>query len=105
MRKQLFDLVAEIPYGHVVSYWALAVQLDVRYQIKTSWRMVWRMLSSMPESERMSCPWRRVINRQWYVSALKLGTKWLIQKQLLEKEWIAIINDTIDMKKYEWKIE
>ncbi len=103
MKPQLLDLVREIPYARVASYGVLAEILDIRYDIKTSWRMVGRMLSSMPEAERQTCPWRRVVNRMGYISALKLGKKGIIQKQLLEREWIELINDSVDMAKYGWR--
>ena len=102
MRTELFDIVSRIPYGKVTSYGVVAQRLDMYCDIKTSWYIVWRLLSTMTEAERMHwwCPWWRVINKQWYISTLKLGRKGLIQKQLLEKEKIEIINDTVDMKKY-----
>ena len=105
MKEKMLEIVARIPFGKVTSYGLVAQQMDIEYDIKTSWYIVWRLLSSMPESERMVYPWRRVINKQWYVSTLKLGRKWLLQKQLLEKEKIEIVNDTVDMKKfwYNWK--
>jgi methylated-DNA-protein-cysteine methyltransferase related protein len=105
MKEEIYSLVQEIPKGRVTSYGLVAQQLDIRYDIKTSGWIVWRMLSTMSEGEwkaGLGCPWQRVINRQWYISTMKLGTKWLIQKQLLEREGIEIINDTVDMKKYGW---
>ncbi len=105
MKEKMLEIVASIPFGRVTSYGMVAQQLDIAYDIKTSGYIVWRLLSSMPESEWMVYPWRRVINKQWYISTLKLGRKWLLQKQLLEKEKIEIVNDTVDMKEYwyNWK--
>jgi methylated-DNA-protein-cysteine methyltransferase related protein len=102
MKGEMLSIVADIPNGKVMAYGDVASQLDITYDIKTSGYIVWRMLSSMPESEWMKYPWWRVINKQWYISSLKLGRKWLLQKQLLEKEWIEVINDTVDMKKYRY---
>jgi len=51
MKKELIWLIRRIPYGMVVSYGELAVQLDRQYGIHTSGRMVGRMLSSMSPSE------------------------------------------------------
>lgn len=100
MKAELIELVREIPYARAASYGMLAQILDIRYEIKTSWRMVWKVLSSMPESEWQTCPWRRVVNKQWYIAALKLWKKWIVQKQLLEREWVPIMNDSVDMTKY-----
>lgn len=100
MKQELLDIVSTIPYGKVTSYGKVAEQLDIQYDIKTSGYIVWRLLSWMTDEECFRYPWQRVINKQWYISTLKLGTKWLIHKQLLEKEGVEIINDTVDMKKY-----
>lgn len=100
MKTELLELVREIPYARVTSYGMLAQILDIRYDIKTSGYIVGRLLSSMPQSERTTCPWRRVVNKVGYISSLKLGRKWLLQKQLLEKEWLLIINDSVDIVKY-----
>lgn len=102
MKSEMLAVVADIPYGKVMAYGDVATQLDLRYDIKTSGYIVWRMLSSLPESEWMVYPWWRVINKQWYISAMKLWRKWLLQKQLLEKEWIFVLNDTVDMKTYRY---
>ena len=100
MKVELLEIISRIPYGKVTSYGKVAEQLDIHYNIKTSWYIIWRLLSWMSDEECFIYPWQRVINKQWYISTLKLGTKWLIHKQLLDKEWIEIINDTVDMKKY-----
>lgn len=100
MKQELLELVRQIPYAHVTSFGRVAELLNIQYDIKTSGWMVWRMLSSMPKSERIACPWRRVVNRVGYISSMKLGQRWIVQKQLLEKEWIDVINDSVDMKKY-----
>ena len=105
MKREIFDIILTIPRGRVVSYGQVAEQLDIQYDIKTSGWIVGRTLSTMDEAEMVQYPWQRVINREWYISTLKLGRKWLIHKQLLEREWIEILNDTVDMKKYgfRWK--
>ncbi len=106
MKIELYDVVRQIPRGYVASYGKVAEQLDIQYDIKTSGYIVGRILSTMSEAEWLSwtwCPWQRVINKQWYISTMKLGRKWLIQKQLLEAEGIEIMNDSVDMIKYAWK--
>ena len=67
MKEQLIILINQIPYAKVVSYGVLATQLDIQYGIRTSGRMVGRLLSSAPRRDRKyepSCPRRRVINKQ-----------------------------------------
>ncbi|MFA7284231.1 MAG: MGMT family protein [Candidatus Absconditabacterales bacterium] len=100
MKPQIIQVINQIPFGKVCSYGSVAAQLDIQCDIQTSGWMVGKVLSSLPQHERDSCPWRRVINKQGYIAALKLGHKGLIQKQLLEAEGIAIEQGSIDMRKY-----
>lgn len=67
MKKQLIMLINQIPYAKVVSYGALATQLDIQYGTHTSGWMVGRMLSSASRREwkyEPECPRWRVINKQ-----------------------------------------
>ena len=105
MKQELVWLIQHIPYGMVVSYGELALQLDKIYGIQTSGWMVGRLLSNMPASERKTWslfPWRRVINKQGIISTLKLGEKWLEQIKLLEKEGIVVKDTKVDMHVYEY---
>jgi alkylated DNA nucleotide flippase Atl1 len=40
MKQEIYTLVQEIPKGKVTSYGLVAQQLDIRYDIKTSGRIV-----------------------------------------------------------------
>lgn len=105
MKQELIWLIQRIPYGMVVSYGELAIQLDKHYGVHTSGWLVGRTLSSMSPAERkhdMVCPRWRVINKQWIISALKLWQKWLDQIKLLESEWIQVNDGQVDMKVYEY---
>jgi len=77
--------------------------LDIRFWILTSGYIVGKILSWLKDEEWWFYPWQRVVNKQWYISAMKLGERWLIQKQLLEKEWIEVMNDLVDMKRYSYE--
>lgn len=105
MKQELIRLIQYIPYGMVVSYGELAIQLDIHYSISTSWWMVWRILSNMSDNEwssGWSFPWWRVVNKQGMISALKLWEKGIEQIKLLQKEWIQIVDGVVDMKIYEY---
>jgi alkylated DNA nucleotide flippase Atl1 len=115
MKQELIWLIQRIPYGMVVSYGELAIQLDKQYGIHTSGWLVGRMLSSMsPVESKFTqdldcfvprndiCPRWRVINKQWVISALKLWQKWLDQIRLLETESIQVVDGQVDMKVYEY---
>jgi methylated-DNA-protein-cysteine methyltransferase-like protein len=103
MKKEVLDIVSWIPYGKVLSYGRVAELVNIQHDLKISWYLVWRILSWLPEREWAIYPWWRVVNKQWYISSLKLWTRWLLQKQLLSKEGIEVVNDTVDMKKY-WSV-
>ena len=118
MKKELIWLIQRIPYGMVVSYGGLAVQLDRQYGIHTSGWLVGRMMNNMnwynpltyPKSTSFGapltggkdiwCPRRRVVNKQWVISALKLWQRWLDQIKLLQSEWIKVLDGQVNMKVY-----
>lgn len=105
MKQELILLIQRIPYGMVVSYGELAVQLDKYYGIHTSGWLVWRMLNNLSPQDypkNVICPRWRVINKQWIISALKLWQRWLDQIKLLESEWIQVNDGQVDMKVYEY---
>jgi len=106
LKPDLIKLVNQIPHASVISFGVLAQQLNIMTDATTSWRAVGRILTSMTTEERKLCPRRRVINKQWYISTLKLGQKWLIQIDLLKNEWINVSHDWyVDMSQYEWRFE
>lgn len=100
MKTDLISIVHQIPSAKVVSYWQVAEQLCLQYGYTTSGWLVWRLLSQMSVEECAVFPWQRVINKQWIISTLKLGEKWLIQIALLKGEWVEVNNGVVDMKKY-----
>ncbi len=105
MKQEIIWLIQRIPYGMVVSYGELAIQLDKHYGIHTSGWLVWRMLNNLSPQDypkNLICPRWRVINKQWVISALKLWQRWLDQIKLLESEWIQVNDGQVDMKVYEY---
>lgn len=105
MKQELIWLIQRIPYGMVASYGELAKQLDIRYGIHTSWWIVGRVLSSMPENEWKTWsffPRWRVINKQGFISTLKLWEKWIEQIKLLQAEWIIVTDAVVNMRVYEY---
>lgn len=101
--QPLITLVNQIPHGRVLSYGRLAEQLNIITGETTSGWSVGRLLSRIPTADRAQLPWHRVINKQWYISSLKLWAKWLEQIRLLKEEWVEVNNEWyVDMVKYEW---
>ena len=104
LKPALIELVNQVPCARVISFGILAQQLNIVTDATTSWWSVGRLLSSMTHDERQLCPRRRVINKQWYISSLKLGQKWLIQIDHLKAEWVVVSPDWyVNMSRYEWK--
>lgn len=106
MKDLIIQISNQIPAGKVASYGDVADQINNIYMLtwnseKTSWRIVGKILSAMPEHDRKQLPRHRIINTKWYVSSLKLGNKWITQIQLLRQEWIEVSDDWfLDMAKY-----
>lgn len=43
------------------------------------------------------------MNKQGYISAMKLGARGVLQRDLLMKEGIEVVGDCVDMKRYGWQ--
>jgi alkylated DNA nucleotide flippase Atl1 len=54
-----------------------------------------KILNSFSEKEMESYPWYLVVNKQGYLSTLKLGFKGLEQKQLLQNLGITVEEDYV----------
>lgn len=104
MKEHLLEIIDLIPSGKVVSYGQVAEQLCMRYDYNTSGWLVGKMLSSLSKDEWHHA-WQRVINKQGYISTLKLWERWLTQIALLQEEWIDVNNGYVDMDKHGWKYE
>jgi alkylated DNA nucleotide flippase Atl1 len=102
VKQAILEIVNLVPVLHVVSYGQLAPYVSERSGKTISAQMVWRQLSWMPEHEWNTLPRRRVVNKQWKISSLKLWSKWRKQIQLLESEWFVVNDNQIDMERYRW---
>jgi len=95
LQEQLISIVKEVPEWFLVSYGVVAKELMKRSERTITAKLIGRQLSGMPEHDWSQLPWWRVVNKQWYVSSLKLWVKWLKQIVLLEKEWYTVTNGYI----------
>lgn len=86
MREQVIEIVKSIPYAKLMSYGQIADKLSSYYDIHTNAWMVGRTLSAMPKSLWNTCPRWRVVNKDAFVSTIKLGEKGILQIKILEKE-------------------
>jgi methylated-DNA-protein-cysteine methyltransferase related protein len=98
-KEQVIKLVNQIPDGKVSTFGEIAKQIQDH---KISAQMVGWILSGMKTEECEMCPWYRVVNKEGYISSLKLGSKGLVQKQILLGEGYTLIEDNVDMQKHFW---
>jgi len=90
--KQVYEVVAQIPYGKVISYGQIARMLGY----PRSARMVGWALRCCPEH----LPWQRVVMRDGSVTG---GAYADLRKMLLEKENIPFLSDgRVDMDLCRW---
>ena len=98
-KEQVIQLVNLIPKDKVSTYGEIAKQIKDH---KISAQMVGWILSGMKVEEWDLCPWYRVVNKQGFISALKLGSKGMIQKQILLGEGYTLVEDFVDMSTHFW---
>jgi methylated-DNA-protein-cysteine methyltransferase related protein len=85
-----------IPPNKVVYFGQIADRVGVSAQI------VGFMLSGMSVEESKEIPWYRVVAKNGYISALKLGYKGEVQRDILIKEKYVLVGDTVDMNIHLW---
>jgi O-6-methylguanine DNA methyltransferase len=95
--ERLYELLTAIPRGKVVTYGTLAEMMGNRGYA----RAVGNALHKNPDGEKYPC--YKVVN-----SKGKLATEFVfggrdVQKLLLEKEGITVVDYTVDLEKYRFK--
>ena len=92
--SQVYDVVAEIPYGKVVSYGQIARMLGrPRAAREVGWAM-----SNCPEE----LPWQRVVKADGSITG---GVHAQIRKALLVEEGVGLLPDgRVDMEIYRWEV-
>jgi methylated-DNA-protein-cysteine methyltransferase related protein len=96
---RVFAIVAQIPYGKVITYGAIAEVLG----IKSSARMVGWALNSTAGNYELPC--HRVVNRNGELTGKRFFDTPTLMKELLENEGVEFIGEAVNMKKHFWKIE
>ena len=97
-RDRVLAVVAAIPAGRVTTYGAIARRL------RTTPRLVARVLASFSPEESRTLPWFRVVAANGIVSTLKLGTVGRRQIDLLQLDGVLVgpRNKVIDFKNVFW---
>ena len=92
---QIYQLLRQVPSGHVTTYGAIANQLGCAA------RTVGFAMAALPKGKDV--PWHRVVNYQGRISPRSNGHGNLVQEKLLNAEGIALNTDgRIDLKRYAW---
>ncbi|CNK45889.1 putative 6-O-methylguanine DNA methyltransferase family protein [Yersinia enterocolitica] len=95
-RQRVFQVVAAIPYGQVMTYGDIARLIGS----PRAARQVGGVLKRLPEGSTL--PWHRVINRHGEISLI--GDDYLRQKKALLAEEIEIdVRGRIDLQQYRWQ--
>lgn len=95
--KEVLRLIKSIPRGKVTTYGDIA-SLAGRPQ---GARGVGWLLHSCTRNHNL--PWQRVLKSGGKLSFPTDSPHYLLQKELLEKEGIAVINGRVDLKIHRWR--
>jgi len=94
-RKEVYNVVASIPSGRVLSYGQIAWLVGCPRHT----RLVGKVLHGASETEHLPC--HRVVNGNG-----RTAPCWEEQRGLLEAEGITFrANGCVDMRKWQWKLE
>ena len=94
-RKEVYNVVASIPSGRVLSYGQIAWLVGCPHHA----RLVGKVLHDVSEAEHLPC--HRVVNGNGHTALC-----WKEQRNMLETEGITFrANGCVDMRKWQWKLE
>lgn len=94
-RKEVYEVVSQIPVGKVSTYGGIALLLGA----PQCSRMVGRALKEVPDE--LSIPCHRVVN-----STGRLVPGWVEQKQLLLAEEVSFkVNGCVNLKEHLWHVD
>ncbi len=92
--KAVWQVVAGIPRGHVLTYGEVA-------RLAGMSRAARRVSQAMRRAPRsMKLPWHRVINAQGKISFPQDSTGYQRQKELLQQEGVVFLNGKIDLQRF-----
>lgn len=92
--KNVWQVVADIPRGHVLTYGDVARLAGMR-------RAARRVGQAMRRAPRkLELPWHRVVNAQGKISFPADSTGYRRQKERLEEEGVVFIEGKIDLERY-----
>lgn len=85
-KQKVLKIVKNIPYGKITSFGRISNLTGINP------RVVGFILSGLTkqEMEKEEIPWHRVVDRNGFISASKLGEKGILQQKLLENEGVKV---------------
>ncbi len=95
-KRDVLEYVKLIPEGKLINFVAISDVVGGTAQ-SVGW-----VLSGLSAEECEGVPWHRVVAKDGYISALKLGEKGQLQKILLLEEGFEIVEDRVDIKQFLW---
>lgn len=97
-KQKILVILKQIPKGRITNYGQIADMTGITA------RTVGFILSSLSKEETKQYPWQRVVNREGFISASKLGERGMIQEKLLQSEGIEVKDFFVIMpERYWWK--
>ncbi len=97
LAKKVYEYLTIIPRGKVVTYKQVAEYLGN----KGLARVVGNILHQNPDGDKYPC--YKVLNSKGELASNFVFGGKNIQKERLERDGIEVINEKVDMKKYQWK--
>ncbi|QYO62629.1 MGMT family protein [Leptolyngbya sp. 7M] len=95
-KEKVYELVRQIPVGHVMTYGQIATILGEGYTPRTVGYV-------MHAAETENVPWQRVINSQGKCSTGRLTIPMNLQQQMLEQEGVEFnAKGKCDLNKFVW---
>ena len=85
-KELVIALVNQIPKGRISSFGRIGDRTGINP------RIVGFILSGMTQDEMQDVPWHRVVNKDGFISPIKLGDKGRLQASMLEDEGIEVID-------------
>jgi methylated-DNA-protein-cysteine methyltransferase-like protein len=95
-REAVYLVLAQVPYGKVVSYGHLAHLAG----LGRAARWVGRTLSQLPDDSRL--PWHRVLSASGRLSLPAATPAGAEQRARLRTEGLILAGDRVDMQRYGW---
>lgn len=95
-KLQLYQVLSQIPAGHVASYGQLATLCG----LGRAARWVGRTLSQLPADTQL--PWHRVVAADGRLSLCAQSRAGLVQRERLHAEGICVKQDRINIKQHRW---